>query len=124
MPEAWMNGDVHNPVDIERKIEETANRIAASVKVITGAEREARQKRREFDLAYAHAYKRASGEPAHERRYSADIATMAHREAAEVAEITFRHTERSAKALEKELFAWQSINGNIRAMYGAAGVGR
>lgn len=117
-----MQGDVHNPVDVERKIEETANRIAASVRVITGAEREARARRREFDLAYAHAYKRASSEPAHERRYSADIATMAYREAAETAELAFRHAERLAKALEKELFAWQSINGNIRAMYGAAGV--
>jgi hypothetical protein len=115
-------GDVHNPDAIAAKIEETANRIAAGVRIITEAERAAKARRREFDLAYAHAYKRASGEPAHERRYSADIATMPHREEAETAELAFRHAERTAKALEKELMAWQSIGSSVRAMYGAAGV--
>ena len=42
------------------------------------------------------------------------------REAAENAEIAFRHAERTAKALEKELIAWQSIASSIRTMYGAA----
>ena len=114
---------VHNPVDIERRIEEVSNRIAKGVAVVTAAEREARDKRRAFDLAFAYAYKRAEG-PAHERKYAAEIEAMPHREAADNAEIAFRHAERTAKALEKELFAWQSINGNVRAMYGAAGVGQ
>ena len=47
---------------------------------------------------------------------------MPHREEADNADLAFKHAERTAKALEKELFAWQSINSNIRAMYGAAGV--
>lgn len=109
---------VHNPVTIERRIEETVNRIANGVKVVTAAERTAREKRRLFDLAYAHAYKKADG-AAHLRRYEADILTMAQREEADNAEIAFKHAERTAKALEKELLAWQSINSNIRAMYGA-----
>lgn len=88
---------------------------------MTTAERAAREKKRAFDLAYAYAYKRAEG-PVHIRKYEADIATMPHREEADNAEIAFRHAERTAKALEKELLAWQSINSNIRAMYGAAGV--
>ena len=115
--------EVHNPVSVEQKIEDTANRIAKGVAVVTAAEREARAKRRAFDLAYAHAYRRAEG-PVHERRYAADIESMPHREAADIAEIAFKHAERTAKALEKELFAWQSINSNIRAMYGAAGTGQ
>jgi hypothetical protein len=115
--------DVLNPVDVEKKIEETANRIAAGVTVVTKAEREAKKMRRESDLAYAHAYKRAEG-PVHERRYTADIQSMGQREAAENAEIAFRHAERTARALEKELMAWQSVNSNIRAMYGAAGAGQ
>lgn len=114
---------VHNPAAIERHIEDIANRIARGVSVITAAEREARSKRRDFDLAYAHAYRACDG-AAHEKRYAADIAAMPHREAAEIAEIALHHAERTAKALEKELFAWQSINGNVRAMYGAAGVGQ
>jgi hypothetical protein len=109
---------VHNPVDTERKIEETVNRIARGVSVVTNAERDARAKKRAFDLAYAYAYKHAEG-PVHIRKYEADILTMAQREEADNAEIAFRHAERTAKALEKELLAWQSINSNIRAMYGA-----
>lgn len=109
---------VHNPASIEQKIEETVNRIAKGVSVVTAAERAAREKKRLFDLAYAHAYKRAEG-AAHLRKYEADILTMAQREEADNAEIAFRHAERTARALEKELIAWQSINSNIRAMYGA-----
>lgn len=114
---------VHNPVDIERLIEQTVNRIAKGVGVVTDAERKSREKKRLFDLAYAHAYKKAEG-AAHLRKYEADILTMAQREEADNAEIAFRHAERTARALEKELLAWQSINSNIRAMYGAAGVTR
>jgi hypothetical protein len=114
---------VHNPADTERHIEETVNRIAKGVQVVTSAERAAREKKRLFDLAYAYAYKKAEGS-VNLRKYEADILTMAQREEADNAEIAFKHAERTAKALEKELLAWQSINSNIRAMYGAAGVGR
>lgn len=112
---------VHNPASIEQHIEQTVNRIAKGVKVVTDAERNARERRRAFDHAYATAYAQSES-AAHVRKYEADIATMAQRKDAEDAEIAFRHAERQAKALEKELIAWQSINSNIRAMYGAAGV--
>lgn len=118
MSEQVIESPVFSPPDIERKIAETVNRIADGVKIVTGAERTAREKRRLFDLAYAHAYKRAEG-PAHLRRYEADIATMGQREDADNAEIAFRHAERTAKALEKELLAWQSVGASIRAMFGA-----
>ena len=118
-----LSAPVHNPVDIEQRIEEISNRIAKGVSVVTNAEREARARKRAFDLAYAHAYKKAEGS-IKDREYEADIMTMPHREAADNADLAFKHAERTAKALEKELFAWQSINGNVRAMYGAAGVGR
>ncbi len=71
--------EVLNPVDAERKIQELSDRIAKGVGVITSAERDARTKKRAYDLAYAHAYKKAEG-PVHERRYTADILTMAQRE--------------------------------------------
>ncbi len=109
---------VHNPADIERRLEELANRIAKGVTIISNAEREARAARRDFDLAYAHAYKRSEG-PVNERKYAADIDTMPHRERAEIAELAFRHAERTAKALEKELIAWQSIGSSVRTMYGS-----
>lgn len=120
---ATAEAPVLNPVDVEHKIQEVSNRIARGVQIVTAAEREAREKRRMFDLAFARAYKQADG-PAHERKYTAEIDAMPHREAADIAEIAFKHAERTAKALEKELFAWQSINNSLRSMYGAAGVGQ
>jgi hypothetical protein len=113
---------VLNPVDSEAWIRQVSDRIAKGVRIVTAAEREAKQKRREFDLAYAYAYKQADGEPAHQRKYSADIASMPHRQAAENAEIAFRHAERTARALERELMAAMAVNSNIRQMYGVAGV--
>lgn len=107
-----------SPEGVEARIEKTVERIAKGVSIVTAAEREARDKRREFDHAYAMAYKSAEA-PAHIRRYEADLLTIKQREAAENAEIAFRHAERTAKALEKELLAWQSISASIRAMYGA-----
>jgi hypothetical protein len=114
---------VLNPVDAEAKIQEISDRIAAGVRIVSQAEREAKAARRASDLAYAHAYRSAAGSIL-DRRYTAEIIAMPHRETAEIAEIAFRHAERTARALERELGAWQSINSNIRAMYGAAGTVR
>ena len=97
----------------------TSGSAPTSCSVVTQAERESRKAKRDFDLAYAHAYKKAGDVPAHARKYEADILTMGHREAADNAEIAFRHAERTAKALEKELLAWQSIGASIRAMFPA-----
>lgn len=108
-----------NPVDVERKIEETSNRIAMSVRIVSDREEEAKAKRSAFDEAYAYAYVAAFDYPAHERKYRATLATMAERQAAEVAETAFKRAERKAKALEKELFANQTISNSVVAMYKA-----
>jgi len=109
---------VHDPVTVEQKIEETKNRIAAGVKIVTGCEKEMKAKKRDFDLAYAYAYKKADGS-IKDREYQADIDAMPHREAADNAEIAYKHANRTADALEKELFAWQAILKSVVAMYGA-----
>ena len=115
-------GDVHNPADVENKIEETKNRIAAGVKIITNAEKTAKEARTKFDYEFALAIGRATG-PAVNHKYQATVDTIEYRKVAEGAEIAFRHAERTGRALERELFAWQSILNSVRAMYGAAGVG-
>ena len=115
--------DVHNPVDLERKLEEISNRIADGVKVVSRAEKAARDARRQFDYDFAVAIGEATG-PAVNHKYQATVATVASRKVAEDAEIAFRYAERQARALEKELGAWQSINTNVRTMYGVAGVGQ
>ena len=116
--ERVVHGDVLSPPDVDQKIQETSNRIAAGVKIVTGCEKEMKARKRDFDLAYAHAYKNAEGS-IKDREYAADIKTMPHREVADNAEIAYRHATRTADALEKELFAWQAILKSVNAMLGA-----
>jgi hypothetical protein len=113
-----------NPVQIEQNIRTCSERIHRGVIVVSNAEAAARQARRDYDLAYAVAYMDSDG-PAHERRYAAEITTADERAAADVAELAYRHAERTAKAVEAELRAWQSVGASVRVMYGAeTGVGR
>jgi hypothetical protein len=116
--------DVLNPVEIEEAIRVCSQRIHQGVLVVTQEERAARAARRTHDVAYAVAYLDFDG-PAHERRYAAEVATQDARAAADDAEVRFRHAERTARAVEAELRAWQSIGASVRLMYGATdGVGR
>lgn len=119
--ERTVYGDVFDPVDVEKKIEETKNRIAAGVKIITAAEREMKARQRDFDNAWAHAIKAAEG-PEYLRKAEATIVTAAYRERADDAKIAFGHAERTADALNKELFSWQAILKSVTALLGAAGV--
>lgn len=113
-----------NPADIEQAIRETANDIARGVRVVSAAEAEAREKARIYDRAFAAAYLAAEG-PAHEKKYRAELATAAERDAAEIAELAFKHAERTAKSLEAKLRAYQSVGASIRTMFSGqlSGVG-
>ena len=113
-----MSSDVLNPVDIEQHISGISERIAKGVRVVTEAEKEAKRLRREFDLAFAHAFKNADGSIP-DKKYQAQIETMQQREAAENAEVAFNYAERTAWALKDELSAFQSIGASVRAMYEA-----
>jgi hypothetical protein len=118
-----VSGDVLNPADIERHIQEISRRIHEGVKVVSGAERDAREKRRLYDHAFAVEYMKYDG-PAHAKKYAAEVATTEQRATAEDAEVVFRHAERTARALENELRATQSIGASVRSMYaGERGVG-
>ena len=119
--ERVVHGDVFNPSDVEKKIEETKNRIAAGVKIVTAAERDMKARKRDFDLAWAYAIKRTEG-PEYIRKAEAAIDTMPRRAEADDAEIAYKHAIRTAEALEKELFAWQAILKSVSAMYNAVGV--
>ncbi len=82
MSEQPDDGDIHNPADVEKKIVETKNRIAAGVKIVSAAERKMKAKKRDLDLAQAYAMKKAEG-PEYLRKAEVTIATMAYREEAE-----------------------------------------
>lgn len=111
-----MSDDVHNPVEIEQAIRDVAKRIHDGVSIVTEREKEAKKANHDLDLAYARAYMDHSG-AAHEKRYAATLATEAERSAADVAEVGYNYATRTARALEAELRAWQSVGASIRSMY-------
>jgi hypothetical protein len=114
---------VLNPVDIESNIQECARRIHKGVEVVTNAEAKSRRATHDLDVAVANAYMAHDG-PAHEKKYAAVLATQTERDAADTAEVAFKYAERTARALEAELRAWQSVGASIRAMYqGEKGLG-
>lgn len=113
---------VLNPVDIENAIRETAERIANSVKVCSERYETFLTADREYDRAFANAYMNADG-PAHEKKYSAELATFGARSARDVADAAYRYADRLAKALDLELRAYQSIGASVRTMYSVAGRG-
>jgi hypothetical protein len=113
-----VDGTVLNPVDIEAAIRTCSDRIHAGVKVCTKAEEKSREASRIYDRAFAQAYLKAEG-PAHEKKYRAELLTGRERDALDVAELAYRHAERTAKAIEAELRAWQSVGASVRAMFGA-----
>jgi hypothetical protein len=115
-----MSGEVLNPVEIEQQIGAVANDIARGVPLVSNAEAKAREARRVYDVAFAHAYLDHQG-PAHAKKYAATIATEKELEAADVAEVAFKHAERTARALTEKLRAYQSIGASVRAMYSTPG---
>lgn len=113
-----------NPVQIENNIRTCSERIHEGVTVCTERERASRKARRDYEAAYSQAYLDAPG-PAHEKKHRAELATRTQREEAEEAEVLFKYAERTAKAVDSELRAWQSVGASVRLMYGVeTGIGR
>jgi hypothetical protein len=117
-----VTNEVLNPVQIEAHIRELANRIANSATVCNDRYAAYLDADRAYDRAYAQAFLTHDG-PQTEKRYAAEYATHAEREARDVADAAYRYADRLAKALESELRAWQSLNASVRAQYAVAGVG-
>lgn len=115
--------DVHNPVAVEEAIRKIANRTAKGVSVCAQALDDWRRAEREYDVAYARAY-RAAGGPQYGRKYEAVVATEKEREARDDAEVAYKYADRLARFLEGELSAWQSIGKSVNNMFAAAGTGQ
>ena len=113
---------VHNPVDVEQRIRDVSERISNGVSVCDRRYRVFLEADRAYDAAFARAYMGHPG-AAHEKRYAAELATTAEREARDTADAAYRYADRQARALQDELRAWQSVGASMRAMYAVAGVG-
>lgn len=113
-----------SPEQVEAAMRFCSLRISRGVRVVTAAEQQFRELDREHDRAFAQAFLDHDG-PQTEKRHAATLATVAEREARDVAHLAFQHVKRLAEALEDELRTLQSVNKSVIALYGASrGVGQ
>jgi hypothetical protein len=115
--------ETYAPAALDAQIRHCVERIAKGVFKTTERERVAEEARRVFDRAWAHAVLAAEGRNAEERKAHVILATMAEREAAELAEVEFRFAQRLARALEKELDGLRSCLVTSRMLWGEIGRG-
>lgn len=113
-------GEVLNPVEIEQRIAECANRIARGVMVVSERHQEFLDAEREYDRAFALAYVQYDG-PAHMRRYDAELSTGKERAARDVADVAHQAAKRQWQALQAELEALRSIGASVRQAYATGG---
>lgn len=111
-----------SPVGIENHIRNLVTRITTGVGITNKLHVEFLEANREFDRAYALAFRRAEG-AVEERKQQARIDTFEYREAKEDAEAKYEHAKNLGKALDLELRAYQSIGASVRTAYHNAGVG-
>lgn len=111
-----------NPVEVEEHIRGLVNRIAKGVGVVDKRYREFLKADLEYDRVYLEAYVQLEGS-IKDREACAKLAAMKEREARDVAEAAYKYAERTAKSLDSELRAMQSIGASVRSMYGVAGRG-
>lgn len=114
-------GEVINPVDLEKRIDNLSNEIAKGVRHVSSAEKKKLDTERVYDRAFAAAFLAHPG-PQTEKKYAAELATEQERLDRDVAYVAFRHAERQMKALESALSSAQSRLKSVMAMFGAAGV--
>ncbi|MEY8565163.1 hypothetical protein [Corynebacterium sp.] len=112
-----------NPVQVEQRIMELSNMIAAGVQQVTNKLRAYRQADAAYDRAKAHAQLAADGKTVADREAEVELATIDERDAKDFAEVEYSHVNRRVKAFEKELDAIRSIGANVRQMYSVAGRG-
>lgn len=114
--------EVVTPDDVGRMINEISNRIAKGVPIFTERLEAHMRAEQAFEVAKSRAYVDADC-PQLEKRHRAVLASQEEAEAHIVAKVAYKHVEFRMKALTEELSAWQSLAKNVRAIYGAAGVG-
>lgn len=119
---AITEGDVLNPVEVEKAILQTEARITRGVRVVSEQYEKFLTADREFDVAYSKAYRGADG-TIEDRKHEAIIATEKLRQKRDDAEVLFKYADRQAKALQETLRAFQSVGASVRTMYGVAGRG-
>lgn len=112
-----------SPATVEAAIHGCSQRIAKGVLICDKAYREFLKADHDYDLAFAKAYLRLDGTPAHERKYQAEVDTMTEREDRDIKEASYKLADRNMKAIQSELDALRSIGTSVRQAYSVAGRG-
>lgn len=112
--------EIASPDQVIGAIRECAARISKGVTICGNRYAEFLEADQRYDVSYAHAYMEQSG-AAHERKYLAELATEKERTDRDVADAAYKYADRTARAIENELRAWQSVNASTRALYQVAG---
>lgn len=117
-----MTTEVITPQMVEQRIFEASNRIAQGVTVRSKLRTKVTEAKRIFDVKYSMAFLDAEGS-IDARKHVACVKTVKERRMFEDAELVYKHAETTARSLEQELSALQSIASSIRETFKTAGVG-
>jgi len=117
-----LNGQVpDNPVSIEEELRKLVTWITQAVSANDAAYRAKLQAEHDYRVAYARAYVRATG-PQTEKRYIADLETVAEAQARDVTDAAHRYALDKHRALRDRLEAVRSIGASVREAYRSSGV--
>lgn len=112
-----------SPARVEQEIYACSQRIATGVLKTDKAYKLLLEADRAYDLAFAKSYLKHDDDPAHARRYLAEVDTTAERKARDEADAAYKLMDRNMKAIQSELDALRSIGTSIRQAYAVAGRG-
>ena len=108
-----------NPVQIERDLRETNQRIYKGVEIVSKRYAEFLKAKSEYEDAQAYAFLAAEGS-IKDKDAQATIATKKSRDARDVADAAYRRAKDLLRAVEGEQSALQTISAGIRQAYAGA----
>ncbi|MCQ9168606.1 hypothetical protein JY504_00915 [Corynebacterium amycolatum] len=111
-----------NPVAVEARIRELSNQIARGVKILSSAHSKFLDADREYDRVYAQRYFMAEGS-VEDRKQRAKLESLDARAVRDSAEVEYQFARNTARSLEEQLRAMQSVGASVRSMYSVAGRG-
>lgn len=122
-PSRLTDAEIENltPVDVARHMMDVSNRIAKGVVIVDALFGAYQAADLAYDDAFATAYKADPG-PAHEKKYTAVLATIELRQARDDAHRKYKHGLELLRQLEGDRSMWQTLNRNVMQAYNAVGV--
>lgn len=109
------------PVDVERRLLQLERTLRESVQDWKPRYKAFKDAEREYDQAFARA-KLKSKEATNDKKYDAELETIAEREALDFADVEHKYSEKRLMAVHKVVEIWRSIGTSVREEYKLAGL--